>query len=57
MEDDCVTKLICGQMPDDGAALIQAVEQVRLEQVAQMARRIKLDTVYRLTGKEDARHG
>ena len=57
MEDDCVTRMICGQAPDDGAALIRAVEQVRLEQVAQMARRIRLDTVYRLTGKEGARHG
>ena len=57
MEDDCVTKLICGQPPDDNSALIQAVERVRLEQVAQMAQNIKLDTVYRLTGKEDARHG
>ena len=57
MEDDCVTKLICGQSPDDGTALIRAVEQVTAEQVAQMARQIRLDTVYRLTGKEDARHG
>ena len=57
MEDDCMTKLICGQAPDDGSALIQAVEQVTAEQVAQMARRIKLDTVYRLTGKEDTHHG
>ena len=57
MEDDCVTRLVCGETPDDGSALIRAVEQVRLEQVAQMAGQIKLDTVYRLTGKEDARHG
>ena len=57
MEDDCVTKLICGETPDDGAALIRAVEQVTAEQVAQMAQKIKLDTVYRLTGREDARHG
>ena len=57
MEDDWVTKMICGQAPDDGSALIRAVERVRLEQVAQMAQKIKLDTVYRLTGKEDARHG
>ena len=57
MEDDCVTRLIRGQSTGDGSALIQAVEQVTAEQVAQMARRIKLDTVYRLTGKEDARHG
>ena len=39
------------------AALIRAVERVTAEQVAQMAGRIKLDTVYRMTGKEDARHG
>lgn len=57
MEDDCVTRLICGQRTGDGSALIRAVEQVTAEQVAQMARRIKLDTVYRLTGKEDVRHG
>ena len=57
MEDDCVTRMICGQTPDDGPALIRAVENVTVEQVAQMARQIKLDTVYRLTGKEDARHG
>ena len=57
MEDDCVTKLIRGQPPDDGSSLIRAVEQVTAEQVAGMAQKIKLDTVYRLTGKEDARHG
>ena len=57
MEDDCVTKLICGVRPDDGAELIRAVEQVTAEQVARVAREIKLDTVYRLTGKEEARHG
>ena len=57
MEDDCVTRLIYGQRPDNGAALIQAVERVTAEDAAQMAQRIKLDTIYRLTGKEDARHG
>ena len=57
MEDDCVTRLICGQTPDDGSALIRAVEQVTADQVAGMAQKIKLDTVYRLTGKEGARHG
>ena len=57
MEDDCVTKMICGQSPDDGSALIRAVARVTAEQVARMARNIKLDTVYRLAGKEDARHG
>ena len=57
MEDDCVTGLICGIKPDNGAALIRAVEQVTAEQAAGAARRIKLDTVYRLTGKGDVRHG
>lgn len=57
MEDDCVAKLVCGIRPDDDSALIQAVEQVTAEQVARAAGRIKLDTVYRLTGKEGARHG
>ena len=56
MEDDCVTRLICGQTTDDGSALIQAVERVTAEQVARMAQKIKLDTVYRLTGRR-ARHG
>ena len=57
MEDDCVAKLICGVQPDDGTAMIRAVEQVTAEQVVRAAQRIKLDTVYRLTGKEDAQHG
>ena len=57
MEDDCVTRMVCGQSTDDGTALIRAVERVTAEQVARMARQIELDTVYRLTGKEDARHG
>lgn len=57
MEDDCVTKLVYGVRPDDGAALIRAVEQVTMEQTAQMAGKIKLDTVYRLTRKENVRHG
>ena len=57
MEDDCVTKLICGVRPDDGAELIRAVERVSAEDIAQAAQRIRLDTVYRLTGKEGAAHG
>ena len=57
MEDDCVAKLICGIQPDDGAAMIGAVEQVTAEQVVQAAQKVKLDTVYRLTGKEEARRG
>lgn len=57
MEDDCVTKLICGVRPDDGAELIRAVERVTAEDIARAAQRIRLDTVYRLTGKEGAAHG
>lgn len=57
MEDDCVSKLVCGLRPDDDSGLIHAVEQVTAEQVAQAAQKIQLDTVYRLTGKEGARHG
>ena len=57
MEDDCVTKLICGVRPDDGAELIRAVERVTAEDITQAAQRIRLDTVYRLTGKEGAAHG
>lgn len=57
MEDDCVTKLVCGIRPDDGLALIRAVEQVTAEQAAQAARNIRLDTIYRLTGKGGTRHG
>lgn len=57
MEDDCVTKLICGVRPDDGAELIRAVERVSAEDIARAAQRIRLDTVYRLTGKEGAAHG
>ena len=57
MEDDCVTKLIRGVRPDDGAELIRAVERVSAEDIARAAQRIRLDTVYRLTGKEGAAHG
>lgn len=57
MEDDCVTKLIRGVRPDDGAELIRSVERVTAEDIARAAQRIRLDTVYRLTGKEGAAHG
>ena len=57
MEDDCVTRLVYGMEPDNGSALIQAVEHVTAEDIAQAARKIQLDTVYRLTGKEGAAHG
>ena len=57
MEDDCITRVIHGGRPDDGAALIRAVKQVTAGQVAEMAGKIKLDTVYRLTGKGEAHNG
>lgn len=57
LEDDCVTKLICGVRPDDGGELIDAVERVTAQQVVQAAQKIQLDTIYRLTGKEEARRG
>ena len=57
MEDDCVTRLVYGVQPDHGGALIQSVERVTAGDIARAARRIQLDTVYRLTGKEGAIHG
>ncbi len=57
LEDDCVTKLVCGVKPDDGGELIHAVERVTAQQVVQAAQKIQLDTIYRLTGKEEARRG
>ena len=57
LEDDCVTKLVCGLRPDGGGELIRAVERVTAEQAAEAAKRIQLDTIYRLTGKEGAHGG
>ncbi len=57
LEDDCVTKLVCGLRPDGGGELIRAVERVTAEQAAEVAKRIQLDTIYRLTGKEGAHGG
>lgn len=51
MEDDAVTgKIGLGAVPDQ-AKLIRAVERVTADQVAEAARLIRLDMVYRLTGK------
>ena len=54
MEDDAVAGIIgMGEVPDMDQ-LIFAVEQVTAQQVAETAEQIQLDTVYRLTGREDA---
>ena len=51
MEDDQLTRLLfhCDR---EGEDLIRAVETVTADQVVEVANRLKLDTVYRLTGKE-----
>lgn len=53
MEDDCLARIIGGDELDGDGRLIGQVEQVTAEQVSAVARRIELDTVYYLTGKED----
>ena len=54
MEDDAVTALIAAGGCPDNETLTQFVELVTAEQVADAARAICLDTVYYLTGREDA---
>lgn len=51
LEDDQLVSLLfhCDR---EGEDLIRAVESVTAEQVAEAARKLKLDTIYRLTGKE-----
>lgn len=56
MEDDCLTQLLFGGGMCQGQDLLQAVERVTAGQVAQVAQGIRLDTVYRLIGKEGAAH-
>ena len=52
MEDDAVTGIIGCDKLTDHDALLQAVEQVTAQQVAEVARLIQLDMVYYLSGKE-----
>lgn len=52
MEDDQLTRLLF-HFDQDGEDLIEAVESVTADQVVEAAQKLKLDTVYRLTGKED----
>lgn len=51
MEDDRLTCLLFHSAAGEGEALIQAVEAVTADQVVEAAQKLKLDTVYRLTGK------
>lgn len=57
LEDDCVTRLLSGGGLEDGEPLIRAMEQVTAEDVVQAAQALKLDTIYRIAGKEGAAHG
>jgi len=51
MEDDQLTRLLF-HSDQEGENLIRAVESVTADQVVQAAQRLRLDTVYRLAGKE-----
>lgn len=52
LEDDRLTSLLFHSAAGERETLAQAVEQVTSEQVVAAAQRLKLDTIYRLTGKE-----
>ena len=52
MEDDRLTSLLFHCAAGEGEAFTREVEQVTADQVAQAAQKLKLDTIYRLTGKE-----
>ena len=51
LEDDQLTRLLF-HTAQEGEKLIRAVESVTADQVVEAARKLELDTVYRLTGKE-----
>ena len=51
MEDDQLTRLLF-HAAREGEELIRAVESVTADQVVEAAQKLKLDTVYRLAGKE-----
>ena len=54
MEDDCVTTLLTQGELVDGDRLVAQVEQVSSQDVIRVARGIALDSVYYLTGQEEA---
>ncbi|MCI9548918.1 MAG: insulinase family protein [Oscillospiraceae bacterium] len=51
LEDDQLTRLLF-HTAQEGEELIGAVESVTADQVVEAARKLELDTIYRLTGKE-----
>ncbi|MCI8761786.1 MAG: insulinase family protein [Oscillospiraceae bacterium] len=51
LEDDQLTRLLF-HTAQEGEELIRAVESVTADQVVEAARKLELDTIYRLTGKE-----
>ena len=51
LEDDQLTRLLF-HTSLEGEELIRAVESVTADQVMETANKLKLDTIYRLTGKE-----
>ncbi len=51
LEDDQLSRLLF-HSEQEGEDLIRAVELVKADQVVETAQKLKLDTVYRLTGKE-----
>ncbi|MBD5099294.1 MAG: insulinase family protein [Clostridiales bacterium] len=53
MEDDRLTGLLFHCAAGERETLAQAVEKVTADQVTAVAQRLKLDTIYRLTGKGD----
>lgn len=54
MEDECVTAVLTGGDLNETDLLAGRVERVTPDQVTQVARRMSLDTVYYLTGREDS---
>ncbi|MBD5085736.1 MAG: insulinase family protein [Clostridiales bacterium] len=52
MEDDRLTGLLFHCAAGEGETLAREVEQVTADRVAEAAQKLKLDTIYRLTGKE-----
>lgn len=52
MEDDRLTGVLFHSAAGEGEELVKAIEAVTADRVTEAAQKLKLDTVYRLTGKE-----
>ena len=52
MEDACVTQFLSTGKFESVDALVQAVERVTVDEIAETAGELCLDTVYCLTGRE-----